>query len=236
VKLSIIIPVFNEAATLEILLKRITAVALPIEREIIIVDDCSTDGTSDLVKTLATRYGLIASFHEKNQGKGTAVRTGLAKATGDIVLIQDGDLEYDPADYPKLIAPIVAGKTRVVYGSRIKGKNRMSYLRYYLGGRFLSLIANCIYHIHITDEPTCYKVFDATLLKGLDLEATGFEFCPEVTAKVSRMGEQIVEVPISYEPRSIEEGKKIGFKDGLIAVWTLLRFARWEPSDELATS
>ena len=231
-KLSVIIPVFNEAATLETLLDRIDHVPLPMEREIIIVDDGSTDGTRALVETLKTQRGLRACFHQKNQGKGTAIRTGLAKATGDIVLIQDGDLEYDPADYTKLIQPFVDKQTRVVYGSRILGKGKMSYLRYYLGGRFLTLLTNMIYGIHITDEPTCYKVFDTSLLRNMNLEARGFEFCPEVTAKLSRLREPIVEVPISYAPRSIEEGKKISFTDGIIAIWTLLRYARWQPTDE----
>jgi len=234
VKLSIIIPVFNEVATIETLLRRIAAVKLPVETEIIVVDDRSTDGTTDLVAALANQHGLFLNFHEKNQGKGAAIRTGLAKATGSIILIQDGDLEYNPDDYPKLIKPILEGKTRVVYGSRILGKNKMSYLRYYLGGRLLSLLANLIYGIHITDEPTCYKVFDANLLKGLELEAKGFEFCPEVTAKVSRLGQQITEVPISYEPRSIEDGKKICLTDGLIAIWTLLRYSRWKPSHDIS--
>lgn len=232
-KLSIIIPVFNEVATLATLLERIAAVKLPVEKEIIVVDDSSTDGTRDLITALEDLHGLITSFHAKNQGKGAAIRTGLTKTTGSIILIQDGDLEYDPGDYPKLIKPIIDGKTRVVYGSRILGKGRMSYLRYYLGGRLLSLLANLIYGIHITDEPTCYKVFAAGLLKSIDLEAKGFEFCPEVTAKVSRLGEQITEVPISYEPRSIEDGKKIGLADGLIAIWTLLRFSRWRPSHDV---
>ena len=230
-KLSVIIPVFNEAPTLATLLERIAGVKLPLETEIIVVDDHSTDGTRDLIVALEDRYGLITCFHQNNRGKGAAIRTGLTKTTGHIILIQDGDLEYDPADYPKLIQPIIDGKTRVVYGSRILGKGRMSYLSYYLGGRLLSVLANVIYGIHITDEPTCYKVFHANLLKGLDLEAKGFEFCPEVTAKVSRFGEKITEVPISYTPRSLEQGKKIGWVDGLIAIWTLLRFSRWRPSD-----
>ena len=231
-----IIPVFNEAKTLEMLLDRIAAVALPVAREIIIVDDASTDGTKPLIENLKKDRHLHTCFHRKNQGKGAAIRTGLAKATGDIILIQDGDLEYNPSDYTKLIQPIVHKQTRVVYGSRILGKGGISYLRYYLGGRFLSLLANMIYGIHITDEPTCYKVFDANLLKSIDLEAKGFEFCPEVTAKVSRLGEPIVEVPISYTPRSIEEGKKISVVDGIIAIWTLLRYARWRPKNEGSNS
>jgi glycosyltransferase involved in cell wall biosynthesis len=229
-KLSIIIPVYNEEKTLEALLGRIRNVQLSADMEIIVVDDGSADGTGAMVKRLEARGEITACFHEKNQGKGAAVRTGIEKASGDILLIQDGDLEYDPADYPKLIQPIIDKKTRVVYGSRILGSDRRSYHRYYWGGRFLSLLANLIYGIQITDEPTCYKVFDADLLKNLELESRGFEFCPEVTAKVSRLGEQILEVPIFYSPRSIEEGKKIRWTDGVIAVWTLFRYRKWEPA------
>ncbi|MBW2020165.1 MAG: glycosyltransferase family 2 protein [Deltaproteobacteria bacterium] len=228
-KLSVIIPIYNEKATIKTLLDRIGHVRLPVEREIIIVDDGSTDSTRDLLRALQSP-GVIICFHEKNQGKGAAVRTGLHVASGDIILIQDGDLEYDPADYPRLIQPIMDRKTRVVYGSRILGRSKASYFRYYWGGRFLSLLSNLLYGIHITDEPTCYKVFDAILLKGLDLRCKGFEFCPEVTAKVSRLGESITEVPISYTPRSIQEGKKIRWTDGLMAMWTLFRYRRWKPS------
>lgn len=217
---------------METLLDRIDAVKLAVEKEIIVVDDGSTDGTQALIDFLKADRGLACCFHDKNQGKGAAVRTGLTKASGDIILIQDGDLEYDPADYPRLIQPILDGKTRVVYGSRNLGQNPMSYLRYYIGGRLLSWIANLIYRIHITDESTCYKVFEGKLLKGIKLDSRGFEFCPEVTAKVSRLGERIVEVPISYTPRSMEDGKKIGCADGLIAIWTLLRYAAWKPSDK----
>lgn len=231
-KLSVIIPVYNEKKTLRTLVDRVMSVNLPVDREVILVDDGSTDGTNAVVQGLAAQKGIIVCFHEKNRGKGAAIRTGLARASGDIILIQDGDLEYNPADYPRLLQPIIQKRTRVVYGSRILGKNKMSYLRYYFGGRLLSLLANLIYDIHITDEPTCYKMFDAALVKRLNLESKGFEFCPELTAKVSRLGEPIIEVPISYEPRSIKDGKKIRWKDGLIAIWTLLRYARWKPRHE----
>ena len=230
-KVSIIIPVFNEKNTLEILLRRIESVALPLDREIIVVDDGSTDGTTDLVNTLAKSGRILPCFHRKNRGKGAAIRTGLKKASGHITVIQDGDLEYDPDDYPRLLAPIIEGRTRVVYGSRILGNNPFSYLRFYLGGRLLSLLSNLIYRTHITDEPTCYKVFETVLLKRMRLQCQGFEFCPEVTAKISRLGEQICEVPISYTPRSIKEGKKIRWRDGIIAIWTLIRFAWWKPGD-----
>lgn len=245
-KLSVIIPVYNEKATLKTLLERIGRVSLPVEKEIIIVDDGSTDGTRDLLRTfhasvtveavlpapdaeLLQSPRIIVLFHKKNLGKGAAVRTGLRVASGDIILIQDGDLEYDPVDYPRLIQPIIDGKTRVVYGSRVLGNNKRSYFRYYWGGRLLSFLANLIYGIQITDEPTCYKVFDAALLRGMELRCNGFEFCPEVTAKASRLGEPIIEVPISYAPRSIREGKKIRWTDGLIAIWTLLRYRMWRP-------
>ncbi|RLB90659.1 MAG: glycosyltransferase family 2 protein [Deltaproteobacteria bacterium] len=232
-KVSIIIPAYNEKRTLENLVDQINRIRLALEKEIIVVDDGSSDSTRALVKALEERGAVTACFHEQNQGKGAAVRTGLKKASGDIILIQDADLEYDPADYPKLIQPIIEKKTRVVYGSRILGKNKASYLRFYYGGRFLSLLANLLYGIHITDEPTCYKVLDAQLMKNLQLESRGFEFCPEVTAKVSRMGEKIVEVPISYRPRSIREGKKIRWTDGLIAIWTLFRYRKWKPGKRL---
>jgi glycosyltransferase involved in cell wall biosynthesis len=228
-KLSVIIPVFNEEATIETLLERIARVELPVEKEIIIVDDGSTDRTREIVEQLDSAE-VITRFHTENRGKGAAVRTGLEVASGEIVLIQDGDLEYDPADYPRLIRPIIEKRARVVYGSRILGQNEASYFRYYWGGRFLSFLTNLIYDIRITDEPTCYKVFDAALLKGLELKCEGFEFCPEVTAKVTRLGESIIEVPISYMPRSIIEGKKIRWTDGLIAVWTLVRFRMWKPA------
>lgn len=230
-KLSVIIPIYNEKATIRTLLDRIGRIRLPVEREIVIVDDGSTDSTRDLLRTLQSPE-ITLCFHNENQGKGAAVRTGLRVASGDIVLIQDGDLEYDPADYPILIQPIIDKRARVVYGSRILGGNKVSYLRFYWGGRFLSFLANLIYGIRITDESTCYKVFDTALLKGLELRCKGFEFCPEVTAKVSRLGEPIIELPISYAPRSIEEGKKIRWTDGLIAVWTLFRYRRWKPSDK----
>jgi len=229
-KLSIIIPAYNEETTLRTVVNRIKDVQLTVEQEIILIDDGSTDGTRSLIEDVVKDGKIRACFHQANCGKGAAVRTGIREASGEIILIQDADLEYDPADYPKLIEPIIRGQTRVVYGSRIKGGNPGSYFRYYWGGRLLSFLTNLIYGTHITDEPTCYKVFEAGLLKGLELECHGFEFCPEVTAKVNRLGERIIEVPISYNPRSIGEGKKIRWTDGLIAIWTLWRFRRWKPT------
>ncbi|MEW6667848.1 MAG: glycosyltransferase family 2 protein [Thermodesulfobacteriota bacterium] len=229
-KVSIIIPVYNEKNTLEPLVERILRVELPIDREIIVVDDGSADGTVDIVRNLEGRGAISACYHRQNQGKGAALRTGLQASSGDIVLVQDGDLEYDPADYPRLIRPILEERVRVVYGSRVLGRNKVSYIRYYIGGRLLSLLANVIYGIHITDEPTCYKVFDARLLRRLELECKGFEFCAEVTAKVSRLGERIIEVPISYVPRSMKAGKKIRWTDGVHAIRTMFRYRRWLPA------
>lgn len=214
-------PVFNENKTVREIVRRVQEV--PLHKEIIIIDDGSTDGTREAFKELkADNIRII--LHEKNQGKGAAIRTGLGMATGDIVVIQDADLEYDPMDYLKLVPLIESGKAQVVYGSRILGSKQRSYHRYYLGGRLLTLLANLLYGLKITDEPTCYKMFKREVMDRLELDCTGFEFCPEVTAKVARLGYAIHEVPISYHPRSFEEGKKIKWKDGLIGIWTLLKY------------
>lgn len=225
-KLSIIIPCYNEKATILSLLHKVNAVN--IDKEIIVVDDGSTDGTRDILSNLSSD-NLKISFHEQNRGKGTAIRTGIHYATGDIIIIQDADLEYDPNDYPALVQPIKDGSASVVYGSRIikdSGVNNssISYLRYFIGGRVLTLATNLLYGTNITDEPTCYKVFRADLLKNIDLKCTRFEFCPEVTAKLAKKHIKIHEVPISYFPRRLEDGKKIGLKDGFEAIWTLLKY------------
>lgn len=167
--------------------------------------------------------------HERNRGKGAAIRTGLAAVTADLVVIQDGDLEYDPSDFVPMLDLQRAGH-EVVYGSRVLGKNQFSYMRFYLGGRLLSLMSNLLYGLRISDEPTCYKMFPTALLRAMELECERFEFCPEVTAKAARMGYAIAECPIRYNPRSLEEGKKIGFRDGLEAIATLLRYRFWRPS------
>lgn len=225
-KLSVIIPVYNERATIAEIIRRVLAVRLP--KELIIVDDGSTDGTRELLRQIPPEVATVL-FHKRNQGKGVAIRTGLECVTGEIVIIQDADLEYDPNDYPALVRPIAEGGAQVVYGSRTaRPENRYSHLRFYLGGRLLSGIANLLYGTNITDEPCCYKLFRRDLLKELHLECRGFEFCPEVTAKVARRGILIHEVPIRYSPRTVTQGKKITWKDGLYAIWILLkyRFAR----------
>lgn len=219
--LSVIMPVYNERDTLNEILSRVQAV--PVKKEIIIVDDGSTDGTRQILKNI--KGGNIkVILHERNQGKGAAIRTGLREATGDIVIIQDADLEYDPMDYLKLIPLIQSGEAQVVYGSRTLGSKKRSYHRYYWGGQLITFVANVLYRLKITDEPTCYKMFKKDLIDRIQLDCKGFEFCPEVTAKVARLGYTIHEVPISYHPRSFEQGKKIKWKDGLIAIWTLLKY------------
>jgi dolichol-phosphate mannosyltransferase len=222
-KLSIIMPAYNEEKTIAEIIQRIGAVDLGLEKEIIVVDDASTDNTVAKAKSTSAQ-GLKIVAHVRNQGKGAAIRTGLLQVTGDIVIIQDADLEYDPRDYAILINPIVTGQSKVVYGSRsLHRVDRYSYLRYYLGGKLLTVIANMLYGLKITDESTCYKVFRAELIKKLPLQCQGFEFCPEVTALVAKAHEKIIEVPISYHPRNFAEGKKIRVRDGLIAIWTLLK-------------
>ena len=225
-KLSIIIPVFNEQNTIAEILKKIEAVDLGVEKEIIIVDDYSIDGTRKLLKSYETTHKII--YHEKNHGKGRALRTGLTEATGEIVVIQDADLEYDPNDFKIMLAKITSGDVQVVYGSR---RLQHSYLKrrhsghiFALGGILLTWFTNLLYQTGITDEPTCYKMFKTDLLKSFDLECERFEFCPEVTAKTAKREIKIHEVPINYYPRHKNEGKKINWRDFIEAVWTLLKY------------
>jgi glycosyltransferase involved in cell wall biosynthesis len=205
--LSVLIPAYNEVNNIQDILKKILDISIP--KEIIVVDDGSTDGTRKLLETLKSDIIKVV-FHEKNQGKGQAIRTAIEHSKGDIIIIQDADLEYDPQDYHKLIPVIESGKEKVVYGSRFLNKqNKHSYFSFFLGGQVVTWITNILYFQTLTDEPTCYKVFDAKLLKSIKLNCTGFEFCPEVTAKIAKLGYKIPEVPISYYPRSISEGKKL---------------------------
>jgi dolichol-phosphate mannosyltransferase len=216
--LSIVIPVYNERDTIQATLKRIRA--LKVDHEIIVVDDASTDGTPQL---LAGEPGITLIRHAANEGKGAAIRSALGRVNGRIVAIQDADLEYDPSDLLRLIEPIRKSETRVVYGSRFLGRRPKMALPNYICNRLLALVTNLLYGARITDEATCYKVFDAELLCSLHLTCRRFEFCPEVTAKIRKQGERIVELPISYTPRSYDSGKKIRWWDGVEALWTLIR-------------
>src|SRR6202795_746813 len=225
---SVIVPVYNEAAHLDELLQSIHA--SPVKKEIIIVDDGSTDGTREKLQALPPVDDVTVVFHEKNYGKGAAIRTALAYARGEYVLIQDSDLEYDPQDYPRLLRPLEEGEANVVYGVRPDRPERG--LRFFLGAKLLTHLTNLLFRAGIHDEATCYKVIRRSLLSQLRLQCHGFEFCPEVTAKLCRMGEKIAEVPVSYVPRSAGEGKKIRHSDGWLAIWTLLRYrfsrsSRW---------
>lgn len=223
-KLSIIIPAYNEEKTIEELVKRVFEVKLPGQKEIIAVDDGSKDKTLEILQNLQVKYGVVVVSLTKNSGKGAAIREGLKNTTGDLVIIQDADLEYDPKDYSSLLKPFFEDNAQVVYGSRILGSKKHGSLAYYWGGLGVTFATNIICGIKITDEPTCYKVFKKELLNSLDLKCRGFEFCPEVTAKIARRKIRIFEVPISYNPRGKEDGKKINWKDGFVAIWTLLKY------------
>ncbi len=222
--LSIVIPVFNERETIHAALDRVRALQSPelhFDIEIVVVDDACTDGTSQL---LEQERNIRLLRHAVNQGKGAAIRTALAEVRGEVIAIQDADLEYNPADLIRLAEPIFAGLSRVVYGSRfLAGRPKME-LPNYLCNRLLALMANLLFGARITDEATCYKVFEAVLLKSIPLTCTRFEFCPEVTAKVRRRGVEIAELPIEYSPSSYDSGKKIRWQDGVVAIWTLLKY------------
>lgn len=220
-KLSVVIPVYNERSTIEEIVRRVRAVDL--NKEIIIVDDYSTDGTRDVLRELSAEHVMV-EYHARNRGKGAAVRTGLAKATGDIVLIQDADLEYDPDDYHKLIQPILRGKAQVVYGSRFLGEHKAMFFWHMVGNKLLTFVTNVLYDTTLTDMETCYKVFTIDVVRRLTLTENRFEIEPEITAKVLRMGIRIYEVPISYAGRETFEGKKITWRDGFPALWTLVKY------------
>lgn len=222
-KLSIVISAFNEKSTIQEIINQVKNIA--INKQIIVVDDCSTDGTREILKNYSQNEDFIILFHEKNKGKGSAIRTALPYVKGEAVVIQDADLEYEPEDLLNLLKPILENRVEVVYGSRLLNpNNEKSYLRYFLGGRFLTLLANLLYDANITDESTCYKMFKTEVLKSLDLKSNRFGFCPEVTAKIRKKGIPIFEVPIRYTPRKIKQGKKIRWKDGLEAIWTLIKY------------
>ena len=224
-KISIIIPVYNEIGTLEEQVQRVRAVSLPCDREIILVDDGFTDGTRDLIKRLYYD-DTFALFHPENRGKGAAIRTGLSKSTGDVILVQDADLEYDPNDYSKLPAPILAGNADVIYGSRFVGSetHRVLYFWHMVGNRFLTLLSNMFTNLNLTDMETSYKVFRKQILDQITLQEDRFGFEPEITAKAAKLKCRFYEVGISYHGRTYAEGKKIGWKDGMRAIWCILKY------------
>ena len=219
---SIIVPAFNERATIEEVLRRLRQVQRPLQ--IIVVDDGSTDGTTDLLRASADRSEIELVVHSANQGKGAAVRSGLAHVRGDIVIIQDADLEYDPADFPHLLAPIDDGIAGVVYGSRFLGPHRAMYFWHSVGNRFLTLVCNVLFNTTLTDMETGYKAMTADIAKSFDLRSERWGFDPEITAKILKRGHRIYEVPISYAGREFSEGKKIRWQDGLVVATTLLRY------------
>jgi glycosyltransferase involved in cell wall biosynthesis len=221
--LSVIVPVFNERNTVGEIIRRMRKVDLPVDLQIVVVDDASGDGTDKILAALEDSTVRVVR-HPTNQGKGAAVRTGLEYARGDLVLIQDADLEYDPDDWPKLLAPILKGKATVVYGSRFTGERKNMLFLHWIGNRFLSLVTNILYNTTISDMETCYKLFDHKTIAGLTIESNRFDFEPEITAKVLRRGHRIYEVPISYAGRELGEGKKITWRDGFGALWALVKF------------
>lgn len=218
---SVVVPVYNEQRTVGTLLRRLASI--PLHKEVIVVDDGSTDGTPDMLRQLQGQLGFLLVEGTRNRGKGMAFRMGLAQARGAVVVIQDADLEYDPCDLPRVVEPILAGRAEVCYGSRILGPSRgRSSQAFYWGGRLLSLLTTVLYGLHVTDEATGYKAFRTESIRSLHLEGEGFELEPELTAKVLRLGLRYVEVPITYDPRRIQDGKKISWRDGLLAILVLL--------------
>jgi len=227
-RVSVVVPCFNERQTIDELIDRVKAV--PVEKEIIVVDDFSTDGTRELLKQrVADHRDIVLRLRARNGGKGAAVQDGLKCARGDVIIIQDADLEYDPADYPVLLRPIQTGRAKVVYGSRFIGEHRAMYFWHSLGNQFLTLLCNALFDTTLTDMETCYKVFTIDIARKLKLREPRWGFDPEITARILKMGNRIYEVPVSYAGREFDEGKKISWRDGFVVLRTLLRY-RFLPS------
>jgi len=224
-RLSVIVPVFNERNTVAEIVRRMRAVSLPadLDLEILVVDDGSSDGTDKILGALEDSTVRVVA-HGRNRGKGAAIRTALEQVRGDLVLIQDADLEYDPDDWPRLIEPILKGKAQIVYGSRFTGERKNMFPSHWVGNRFLTLATNVLYRSTLSDMETCYKLFDRRVLVGITIRSERFDFEPEITAKVLRRGYRIYEVPISYAGREISEGKKISWRDGVSAIVALVRY------------
>lgn len=225
-KLSVVIPVYNELQWIREIVRRVQAV--PIPKELILIDDCSTDGTRAILKEMESVANIRVIYHEKNQGKGAALRTGFQHATGNVVIVQDADLEYDPAEYPRLLQPIIENKADVVFGSRFIGDNhRVLYFWHYVANKSLTMLSNFFTNLNLTDMETCYKVFRREVLQGITLKSDRFGFEPEITAKIARKKKpawRIYEIPISYSGRTYEEGKKIGMKDAFNALYCIVRY------------
>lgn len=224
-KLSILMPVYNEKDTILEVLNKVDKVELPqrMSREVIIIDDFSSDGTRKILKELKGNYKII--YHDKNCGKGAAIKSGLKEASGDIIIIQDADLEYNPDEYSKLLAPILNNEAKVVYGSRfLENKHKPKYYLFYLGNKFLSFLSSILYGQRISDMETCYKVFKSEIIKNINIKSNRFNIEPEITAKLIMAGHKIKEIPINYQGRSFKEGKKIGWRDGVIAIYTLIKY------------
>jgi len=220
--LSVVMPVYNERETIEEIIGRVLKV--PIRVELIVVDDCSKDGTRDILQGLQQRLGFKLILQPQNAGKGAALRRGFQEVSGDVVVIQDADLEYSPEEYPDLIALICQGRADVVYGSRFIGRHRVFLFTHYAGNRLLTLITNVLYNTMLTDMETCYKVMRTEVLRSMTLDSNGFGIEPELTAKIFKRGYRVYEVPITYDGRGYEEGKKITWRDGVVALWVLLKY------------
>ena len=229
-KLSILMPVYNEKQWIETIVQKVLNQQVPgiVERELVIVDDCSTDGTRDIIRSLANRYPQIIKpfYHEKNQGKGASIRDAIEKMTGDVCIIQDSDLEYDPADYNLILEPILAGRADCVYGSRFVGTQAKRVLFYWhsIGNKFLTILSNMLTNINLTDIETCYKAFRCDILKSIPIRSNRFGFEPEITAKIAKRKLRIFEVGISYNGRTYGEGKKITWKDGVQAIFVIFKY------------